>query len=61
MTGSLYELKGNRVEVLFQGLAYTGKLIGFGETDVYLQTLSHRVVLPMSGITEIRALQKRGS
>jgi len=60
MTLSLQGLEGKTVEIIYQNLLYKGTLIGVGEAEVHLQTLSRRVVLPMSGISEIKALPKKG-
>ncbi len=56
---SLQQLQGKNVEVIYQGIVYKGKLLGAGEAEVYLQTPSGRVTLPMSGITTVRALPSR--
>lgn len=53
---NLQELQGKDVEVTYQGLLYKGKLIGTGMSEIYLQTLTRQVELPMSGITRVRAL-----
>jgi len=59
MMHTLQGLEGKTVEIIYQSLVYKGRLIGVGESEVHLQTLSRRVVLPMSGITAIRALPKK--
>ncbi len=56
MIQSLHALEGKTVEIVYQGFVYKGSLMGVGEAEIYLQTLSRRVVLMMSDITAIRAL-----
>lgn len=51
---ALQILQGKEVEVVYQGIIYKGRLIGAGESEVYLQTSHERVVLPMEDITEVR-------
>ncbi len=55
---TLQNLKGKAVEIVYQGLIYKGILIGASGTEVYLQTSSNQVVLPMSGITSVREKPK---
>lgn len=50
----LQALKGKSVEVIYQSLSYKGTLIGASDTEVYLQTSSSRVVLPLSGVSAVR-------
>ncbi len=59
MIHALQGLEGKTVEIVYQSLVYRGRLIGVGKSEVHLQTLSRRMVLPMSGITAVRALPKR--
>lgn len=40
----------------YQGMRYTGKLLGVGETEIYLQTRSGQVALPLSGVSDVQAL-----
>lgn len=56
---ALQNLKGKSVEIVYQGIIYKGKLIGASGTEVYLQTSSNQMVLPMSGITSVREIPKR--
>lgn len=61
MIQSLNGLEGKAVEIVYQNLVYKGCLVGVSEEEVYLQTLSRRVVLPMSDITAIRALPEKAT
>lgn len=55
----LLNLQGKVIEVVYQEITYQGKLVGVGESEIYLQTVSNRVVLPMSGISAISASPKQ--
>ncbi|MBN4054859.1 hypothetical protein JYT87_04040 [Nitrospira defluvii] len=56
---ALQNLKGKAVEIIYRGITYKGKLIGASGTEVYLQTSSNQIVLPMSGVTSVREMSKR--
>jgi len=55
----LQKLQGQSIELTYQGMRYTGKLLGVGEAEIYLQTRSGQVALPMSGVSDVRALPQR--
>ncbi len=55
----LQSLQNKEVEVTYQGIHYKGTLIGAGVAEIYLQTTSGQVELPMSGVTRIRAVPER--
>ncbi len=50
---TLQNLKGKAVEIVYRGLIYKGTLIGTSGTEVYLQTPTNQMVLPISGITSV--------
>lgn len=52
----LQRLQGKAVELSYQGMRYTGKLLGVGDAEIYLQTRSGQIALPISGISDVRAL-----
>jgi hypothetical protein len=52
---SLESLKGQLVDVIYNGTVYRGVLTGASEDEVYLQTRTDWVSLPMSDITELHA------
>lgn len=54
MMDELESLKGQPVDVMYNGVAYRGTLIGADETQLYLQTSLESVTLPMEGVTEVR-------
>ncbi len=55
----LEKLKGKQIEVTYQGILYKGKLLGAGMAEIYLQTPTGQIELPMSGVTRVRELPKR--
>lgn len=54
MMDELETLKGQQVEVVYNGLIYRGELAGASEDEVYLKTIMDWVSLPMEGITQVR-------
>jgi hypothetical protein len=54
---SLESLKGREVEVVYNGVVYRGTLSGASEDEVYLETRTDWVSLPMADITELRAAE----
>jgi hypothetical protein len=58
MMDSLQKLLHKKVEVSYQGICYYGILAFTGEDEVYLQTTTDWVTLPMSGISDIREVLK---
>ena len=54
MKDELESLKGQQVEVIYNGITYRGLLVGATEDEVNLQTLTDWVMLPMIGITTVR-------
>jgi hypothetical protein len=54
MKDELEALKGQQVEVIYNGVVYRGLLIGATEDEVNLQTVTDWVMLPMEGITTVR-------
>ncbi|MEW6325481.1 MAG: hypothetical protein AB1515_08870 [Nitrospirota bacterium] len=59
MKDELESLKGQQVEVIYNGIVYRGLLIGATEDEVNLQTLTDWVMLPMSGITTVRQARSK--
>lgn len=54
MKDELETLKGQQVEIVYNGVLYKGKLIGATEDEINLQTITDWVMLPMDGITTVR-------
>ncbi len=59
MKDQLELLKGQQVEVVYNGIVYRGLLVGATEDEVNLQTLTDWVMLPMDGITTVRKARLR--
>ncbi len=55
----LQKLQGKAVTLSYEGMRYTGKLLGADETQIYLQTRSGHVALPLSGVSDVRALPQQ--
>jgi hypothetical protein len=49
----MQKLIGKIVEVLTSETTYRGKLIEIGETDVYLESVSGSIVIPVEKIVSI--------
>lgn len=58
MMDLIESLRGQSVEVIYQGALYRGVLNGASENEIYLQTSQDWVSLPMEGITSIRAADR---
>lgn len=58
MQDSLQLLKGQQVEVVYNGMIYKGRLTGASGQEIYLETSEQRVSLPMEGITDVRRASK---
>ncbi len=58
MRDELESLKGQQVEVVYNGITYKGLLVGASEDEVDLQTREQWVSLPMEGITSVRKAQE---
>lgn len=56
----LKKLEGKEVEVVSQGIIYRGKLMGASENEVYLQSLTDWIALPMQDITDVRETASKG-
>lgn len=59
MRDELETLKGQQVEVVYNGITYKGLLVGASEDEVDLQTREQWVSLPMEGITSVRKAQEK--
>ena len=59
MQDQLDVLKGQQVEVVYNGLIYRGKLMGATEDEVSLLTVTDWVMLPMTGISDVRKAKPR--
>ena len=55
MKDELESLKGQSVEVIYNEVIYRGTLTGASEDEVYLQTSTQWLSLPMEGITQVHA------
>jgi len=54
---NIQRLKGQQVEVVYNGATYRGILTGASEDEVYLQTPTDWVSLPMEDISDLRAAE----
>ncbi|HUJ80181.1 MAG TPA: hypothetical protein VLY45_07700 [Nitrospiria bacterium] len=52
-------LKGQQVEVIYNGVLYRGRLVGATEDEINLQTGTDWVMLPLEGITTVRQAKSR--
>jgi hypothetical protein len=59
MKDELESLKGQQVEVIYNGVVYRGVLVGATEDEINLQTVTDWVMLPMEGITTVRQARPR--
>jgi hypothetical protein len=59
MKDELETLKGQQVEVIYNGVLYRGRLMGATEDEINLQTGTDWVMLPMDGITTVRQAKPR--
>ena len=53
------EMIGKDVEVIANGMSYTGVLIEVSETEVHLKGMLGYVSLPTSAVTEVRPAEKK--
>ena len=60
MLDELETLKGQQVEIIYNGLVYKGLLVGASEETVDLQTREQWIALPMEGITSVRKAEETG-
>lgn len=51
----LTALQDREVEVMYEGVAYRGRLVGADETDLYLVTSAGSFTLPLTSISSVRA------
>ena len=54
MIDEMENLKGQPVEVIYNTVLYHGTLTGASETELYLQTATDWLSLPLEGITQIK-------
>jgi hypothetical protein len=59
MKDTLEALKGQQVEVIYNGVVYRGQLMGATENEINLQTGTDWVMLPIDGITTVRQASPR--
>jgi hypothetical protein len=52
-------LKGQQVEVIYNGVLYRGRLVGATDEEINLQTGTDWVMLPLDGITTVRQAKPR--
>jgi hypothetical protein len=55
----IIEMIGKEVEVIANGMSYTGVLIEVSDTEVHLKGMLGYVSLPTSGVTEVRPAEKK--
>jgi limonene-1,2-epoxide hydrolase len=55
----IIEMIGTEVEVIANGMSYTGVLIEVSDTEVHLKGMLGYVSLPTSGVTEVRPAEKK--
>lgn len=48
------DLRGKYVEVIANGITYGGKLVEIGEEDVYLESESGWIVIPVERVSVIK-------
>ena len=54
MLDELENLKGQKVEVIYEGIVYKGVLVGATEDEIQLQTLMEWVSLPLERIASVK-------
>ncbi|HEY4485662.1 MAG TPA: hypothetical protein VI702_04980 [Nitrospiria bacterium] len=54
MMDQLESLKGQAVELMYNGVIYRGVLFGASEEEIYLKTSTDWITLPMEGITSLK-------
>ncbi len=54
MMDELESLKGQKVEVIYEGIVYRGVLVGTSNDELYLQTLMEWVSLPLDQIASVK-------
>jgi len=54
MMDELESLKGQKVEVIYEGIVYKGVLVGTSEDELQLQTPMEWVSLPLERIASIK-------
>ncbi len=55
MGDSVRDLIGKYVEVIANDITYTGRLVEIGEEDVFIETQSGWVVIPVESVAIIKA------
>jgi hypothetical protein len=50
----LESLKGQTVEIIYNGILYRGTLVGVSEDEIFVQTPEQWISLPLQELTEIR-------
>lgn len=51
------ELAGKEVEVITADIIYRGVLVEIGETEIYLQSESGWIMIPVEKVSEVRAIE----
>lgn len=59
MMDELESLKGQRVELSYNGIWYSGLLSGASESEIFLKTDTDWLSLPMEEVREIRRAPER--
>jgi len=60
MRDELEILKGQQVEVIYNGFIYKGLLVGATEETIDLQTREQWIALPMEGVTSVKKAEDPG-
>jgi hypothetical protein len=60
MKDELEALRGQQVEVIYNGLIYKGLLVGATEETIDLQTREQWIALPMEGVTSVKKAEEIG-
>ena len=60
MQDELESLKGQQVEVIYNGLIYKGLLVGATEETIDLQTREQWIALPIEGIISVKKAEETG-
>lgn len=54
MMDELENLKGQKVEVIYEGIVYKGVLVGTSEDEIHIQTAMEWVSLPLERIASVK-------
>lgn len=60
MRDELEALKGQQVELIYNGMTYRGRLVGTSEDEIDLQTREQWLSLPIEGVTSVKKAEVTG-